>query len=82
LAEYSSAAERLGDEMGLALDSPADLTSPTGEAMAGVLAVFAQLDRRLIGERTREALAIKRESGVRLGRPRLIDPASRTGSSR
>lgn len=37
----------------LALDSPADLTTPTGEAMAGVLAVFAQLERRLIGERTR-----------------------------
>lgn len=58
----------------VALDSPADLTSPTGEAMAGVLAVFAQLERRLIGQRTREALAKKREAGVRLGRPRLIDP--------
>jgi DNA invertase Pin-like site-specific DNA recombinase len=56
----------------VALDSPADLTSPSGEAMAGVMAVFAQLERRLIGERTREALAKKREAGVRLGRPRLI----------
>src|SRR5215210_2964244 len=58
----------------VALDSPADLTTPSGEAMAGVMAVFAQLERRLIGERTREALAKKREAGVRLGRPRLIDP--------
>ena len=56
----------------LALDSPADLTTPTGEAMAGVLAVFAQLERRLIGERTRLALAERRKAGVVLGRPRSV----------
>ena len=58
----------------VALDSPADLTTPTGEAMAGVLAVFAQLERRLIGQRTKDALARKREAGVKLGRPREIAP--------
>jgi DNA invertase Pin-like site-specific DNA recombinase len=58
----------------VALDSPADLTSPTGEAMAGVLAVFAQLERRLIGERTKAALAQRRSEGVVLGRPRLVSP--------
>lgn len=56
----------------LALDSPADLTTPTGEAMAGVLAVFAQLERRLIGQRTRLALAERRKAGVVLGRPRAL----------
>src|SRR5215210_3148792 len=56
----------------VALDSPADLTSPSGEAMAGVMAVFAQLERRLIGERTKAALAQRREAGVRLGRERVI----------
>ena len=56
----------------LALDSPADLTTATGEAMAGVLAVFAQLERRLIGERTKAALAQRRSEGVILGRPRLV----------
>lgn len=56
----------------VALDSPADLTTPTGEAMAGVLAVFAQLERRLIGERTRAALAVKKAEGVTLGRPRAL----------
>jgi DNA invertase Pin-like site-specific DNA recombinase len=37
--------------------------------MAQVLAVFAELERRLIGQRTRDALAVRRASGVRLGRP-------------
>ena len=41
-------------------------------AMANVLATFAQFERRLIGQRTREALAIKRTEGVRLGRPPVL----------
>jgi hypothetical protein len=40
-----------------------------GEAMANMLATFAQFERRLISQRTREALAVKRASGVRLRRP-------------
>jgi DNA invertase Pin-like site-specific DNA recombinase len=39
-----------------------------------VLATFAQFERRLIGQRTREALALKRKEGVRLGRPQSISP--------
>ena len=42
--------------------------------MANVLATFAQFGRRLIGQRTREALAAKRASGVRLGRPVSLPP--------
>src|SRR3954451_14995476 len=53
----------------VALDCPADPSTPTGEAMASILATFSQLERRLIGQRTREALAVKRSEGVRLGRP-------------
>lgn len=34
-----------------------DLTTPHGKAMAGVSAVFGQLERELIGQRTSEALA-------------------------
>ena len=40
--------------------------------MASVLATFAQFERRLIGQRTKDALAVKRAQGVRLGRPREI----------
>lgn len=49
-----------------------DTTTPAGEAMAHVLATFAQFERRLIGQRTREALAVRRQEGVRLGRPPAI----------
>jgi DNA invertase Pin-like site-specific DNA recombinase len=56
----------------VALDSPADLSTPSGEAMASVMAVFAQLERRLISERTKAALAQRKAAGVRLGRERVI----------
>ena len=56
----------------VALDVNVDTTSPAGEAMANVLATFAQFERRLIGQRTRDALAVKREQGVTLGRPRSL----------
>jgi DNA invertase Pin-like site-specific DNA recombinase len=56
----------------VALDLGVDTTTPSGEMMANVLAVFAQFERRLIGQRTREALAVKRSQGVRLGRPPVL----------
>ena len=43
--------------------------------MAHVLATFGQFERRLIGERTKETLAAKRASGVRLGRPPTVPQA-------
>lgn len=59
----------------VALDLGVDTTTPSGEMMANVLAVFAQFERRLIGQRTREALAVKRQQGVRLGRPPVLAEA-------
>lgn len=51
----------------VALDVAVDTTTPAGEAMAHVMATFAQFERRLIGQRTKEALAVRRAEGVRLG---------------
>ncbi len=56
----------------VALDLAVDTTTPAGEMMANVLASFAQYERRLIGQRTKDALAIKRAQGVRLGRPQTL----------
>ncbi|MEJ7569351.1 MAG: recombinase family protein [Gaiellaceae bacterium] len=56
----------------VALDCAVDTTTPAGEAMAHMLATFAQFERRLISQRTRDALAIKKAEGVQLGRPRSM----------
>lgn len=53
----------------VALDLGIDLSTPAGEAMANVMATFAQFERRLISQRTKDALAVKRSQGMRLGRP-------------
>jgi DNA invertase Pin-like site-specific DNA recombinase len=49
-----------------------DMTTSGGRAMAGMLAVFAQWERDVIRERTRDALAAKRRAGTlkgKIGRP-------------
>ena len=54
------------------LDLGVDTTTPSGEMIANVMATFAQFERRLIGQRTKDALAVKKGQGVKLGRPRAI----------
>jgi len=56
----------------VALDLGVDTSTPQGELVASVLATFAQFERRLIGQRTKEALAELKSQGVKLGRPRTI----------
>jgi DNA invertase Pin-like site-specific DNA recombinase len=51
------------------LDLRVDTTTPHGKAMARMAGVFAELERDLIAERTKAALAVKKEQGVKLGRP-------------
>lgn len=54
------------------LDLGIDTTTPTGELMGNIVASTAQYERRLIGQRTRDALAAKKAAGVRLGRPQTL----------
>lgn len=54
------------------LDLGVDTTTPAGELTANVVASTAQYERRLIGQRTRDALAEARSRGVRLGRPQVL----------
>lgn len=55
-----------------------DLTTPTGRAMFGMLAVFAEFERNVIAERTKAGMALARAEGRTPGR--RIDP--RKGPSR
>lgn len=58
----------------VALDLGVDTSTPSGEFMAGVMASAAQWERRIIGQRTKDALAARRAQGVRLGNARTIPP--------
>lgn len=66
------------------LDLGVDTTTPSGEMIANVMATFAQFERRLIGQRTRDALAVKRRQGMQLGRPIVVPDAivARIGAER
>jgi DNA invertase Pin-like site-specific DNA recombinase len=56
----------------VAMDLGIDLSTPAGEFMASVMASAAQWERRIIGQRTKDALAVRRSQGIKLGRPRLV----------
>lgn len=50
-------------------DMALDTSTPSGQAMANMMAVFAELEKRMIGQRTSDALRAKRAQGASLGRP-------------
>jgi DNA invertase Pin-like site-specific DNA recombinase len=53
----------------VACDLGVDTSTPSGEVMANVMGAFARFEKRLIGQRTSEALQAKRLQGAVLGRP-------------
>lgn len=55
------------------LEPEVDTSAPQGRAMAHVMVAFAQLEREMIGERTKVALAAKRARGEATGRPAIAD---------
>ena len=70
-ASLMDRAQREGWQL-VVLDLGVDTSTPAGEMMANVMASFAQYERRLIGQRTKAALAQRKRQGVRLGRPRSL----------
>ena len=56
----------------VAIDLGVDTTTPAGEMIANSVANFSQFERRLIGQRTKDALAVRKAQGVQLGRPRVM----------
>jgi DNA invertase Pin-like site-specific DNA recombinase len=56
----------------VALNSPLDASTPMGAAMLQMMGVFAELELALIRQRTKDALAVKKAQGVKLGRQRVL----------
>jgi putative DNA-invertase from lambdoid prophage Rac len=49
-----------------------DLTTPSGRAMAGVLAVFSEFEREILRDRVKAGIAQARREGKRHGRPATV----------
>lgn len=64
-------AEREGWTLAAA-DGSVDLTTPHGKTMFAMQGAFAELEREMIRQRTREGLAERRAAGVRLGAPSVL----------
>jgi putative DNA-invertase from lambdoid prophage Rac len=47
-----------------------DMTTPSGRALAGMLAVFAEFEREILRERVKAGVAHARAKGIVLGRPK------------
>jgi putative DNA-invertase from lambdoid prophage Rac len=47
-----------------------DMTTPSGRALAGMLAVFAEFEREILRERVKAGVAHARAKGTVLGRPK------------
>lgn len=54
----------------VSLTEALDLTTPTGRAMAGLLAIFAEFEREILRERVCAGIAQARKEGRPHGRPR------------
>lgn len=77
LIDFAHLKDRARDENWnlVALDLGIDLSTINGRFMAGQMAVAAEWEREIISQRTKDALAVKRSQGVRLGRPPSTDAA-------
>ena len=47
-----------------------DMTTPTGRALSGMLAVFAEFEREILRERVKAGIAQARAKGTTFGRPK------------
>lgn len=59
------------------LDADLDTSTPMGRFAIGILALVAELERDLIAQRTKDALAVRKAAGMKLGRPSLVDTKTR-----
>lgn len=79
LLDFASLMKRAQDRRWnlVALDLGIDLSTPAGEFLASVMASAAQWERRIISQRTKDALAAKKATGVRIGRASQLPTETR-----
>ncbi|MCH7792629.1 MAG: recombinase family protein [Planctomycetes bacterium] len=65
--------ERRGVEL-LIVKQKVDTTTPLGKLLLTILAAFAQMERELTSERTREGIAARRAKGLPVGRVAILVP--------
>jgi putative DNA-invertase from lambdoid prophage Rac len=56
----------------ISLHEALDFTTPTGRALAGMLAVFAEFERDILRERVKAGIVQARKRGIQHGRPPTI----------
>jgi DNA invertase Pin-like site-specific DNA recombinase len=56
----------------ISLQEAFDFTTPTGRALAGMLAVFAEFEREILRDRVKAGIAQARKCGTRHGRPPTV----------
>jgi DNA invertase Pin-like site-specific DNA recombinase len=56
----------------VSLSEALDLTTPSGRALAGMLAVFAEFERDILRDRVKAGIAQARKEGKSHGRPRTV----------
>lgn len=70
-ADIAATADAQGWSL-IVLDLGLDMSTPAGRAMFNMLATFAEFERALISQRTKDGLQVARAKGKRLGRPSSI----------
>jgi len=79
LARYTKQLYQISDELQekgaefISLQDNIDTTTSTGRAMFGMLAVFAEVERDIIRERTQSGLEAAKQRGRTGGRPKIND---------
>lgn len=60
----------------VALDIGVDTSTVNGELVANIIMALAQWERRIIGQRTKDALTQVKRRGTKLGRPTVVLPTA------
>lgn len=71
IAELAERMNKKGVQL-ISLTQKIDTTSPMGKAFFHLMAIFAEMERDMISERTKAGMARLREQGVKFGNPTTI----------